>query len=316
MITKPNGNSDGPQLPNWLRDVWFEFVYVTREIATQWLERNTNNRRIRRGKVAVLKHEMESGTYWTIPDGVAFDRDLKLINSQHRLVAIKESGVAQWMVVSYGWHPDTVFGIDRVTVRQHADNLKLAGHGDLLGSDPCRAEATVKRVVVGSTRSKGELTATELRHALESYQDGLRFAFEAFAGKPHDRGVYIAPVIAAVVRAFYHADRERLAQFVSVLTTAEMESPRDQAAIALLKYLKESEYGRNSNFQGEVYGKTTRAIKSFLIGERLARIYEPSDDLFPLPNVGPAPQRRPVGGVPLLGMFDADRGRAHPTSSH
>lgn len=65
---------------------------VTPEMAAQWLECNTGNRKIRKGQVSELVLSLQNGEWQLSTDCIGFDIEGRLVNGQHRLTACIESG--------------------------------------------------------------------------------------------------------------------------------------------------------------------------------------------------------------------------------
>ena len=78
-------------------------VKVTPTMAAEWLARcNTKNRRVNKIHVQKLANEMKSGRWTVNGETIAFDEDMVLIDGQHRLNAIVQSGVTIETIVVYG----------------------------------------------------------------------------------------------------------------------------------------------------------------------------------------------------------------------
>lgn len=104
-------------------------VTVTPTIATEWLDPetvNTHNRGLSKDTVQRYAADMESGN-WFIGEPIMFDSEGVLIDGQHRLAAIVESGAAQEMLVVTGCDPDVRLMINTGKGRNPQDALKIAG---------------------------------------------------------------------------------------------------------------------------------------------------------------------------------------------
>ena len=76
------------------------FVFVTPELAKKWLEKNGVNRAISRSNVEKYKKALSKKRFGTTHHGIAFNANGVLIDGQHRLIAIAESGIGVWLVVA------------------------------------------------------------------------------------------------------------------------------------------------------------------------------------------------------------------------
>jgi len=100
---------------------------VTPAKAREWLERNnTRNRNLRPHKVALYADQMTRGQWLMAGDPIRFDSDGTLLDGQHRLAAVVESGKAQYFIIVMGLDPRT-FGVMDIGMARTP--------GDSLGSD-------------------------------------------------------------------------------------------------------------------------------------------------------------------------------------
>jgi hypothetical protein len=139
---------------------------VSPKMAEEWLGRNTFNRNIRRGKVLRLASDMLNGDWEYTGESIKFDTAGKLMDGQHRLLAIMESGVTITTLVVTGLKPESMLVLDQVTPRSTADALHLSGV----------TQATKVAAVLKLINSKGDSTQSTLTNAqalelLESYPE-------------------------------------------------------------------------------------------------------------------------------------------------
>lgn len=100
---------------------------VTPEAALNLIEANTRNRPKRPAVVAKYANLMAKGEWRFNGDTIRIDRNGVLLDGQHRLHAIVESGVAQDMIVVSGLEPDVFTTIDVGAKRSAGDALALLG---------------------------------------------------------------------------------------------------------------------------------------------------------------------------------------------
>lgn len=104
-------------------------VDVTPEMAKRWLEKhNHRNRSIRWRNVKLLAAEMQKGRFVTNGDPIRFDTNRELLDGQHRLAAIVDSGVTlKNQLVVCNLDPDVMATIDTGAKRKLGDQLKING---------------------------------------------------------------------------------------------------------------------------------------------------------------------------------------------
>lgn len=126
IVTKTHWSEDR----DWSQ-IDFEVVLITPEIATRMLMRNQHNRPFRPARaiefMAILK---VPGKFKHTNEGVAFYEDGTLADAQHRLAAIRRSGISVVMDVRYGVPLDASQHINTGIRRRPGDVLSLIGEKD------------------------------------------------------------------------------------------------------------------------------------------------------------------------------------------
>lgn len=85
---------------------------VDPSLAKILLEANVRNRPISPPHVRSLARDMLNGTFRLTHQGIALDRDGRLVDGQHRLSAIIESNTTQRMTVTYNVDPESFHSVD------------------------------------------------------------------------------------------------------------------------------------------------------------------------------------------------------------
>jgi hypothetical protein len=116
--------ASSPAVPHYT----FETVLVTPEMADTWLVGMRVQRRLRKGNLAKLVRIIETGKWLLMPHGLVFSGAGRLLDGQHRLRAIVDTGKAQWLVLARGC-PAEYYGMigDAVAPKNGEDVLKAAG---------------------------------------------------------------------------------------------------------------------------------------------------------------------------------------------
>lgn len=104
-----------------------QILLVGPETAERWLLSNTSNRSIRPAHVKVLARDMEAGHWQMTGEAIKFDRNGSLIDGQHRLTAVIESGAQVQMLVVFGLLPESQQAMDAGARRSASDALDFAG---------------------------------------------------------------------------------------------------------------------------------------------------------------------------------------------
>lgn len=99
---------------------------ITPHVALNYLARNVDhNRKLKPSVVKTLIGILQRGEWLLTHQGIAFDREGNLIDGQHRLQAIADSGITATMTVTRNVAPEAFKVIDDVTPRTVADHLRL-----------------------------------------------------------------------------------------------------------------------------------------------------------------------------------------------
>lgn len=106
------------------------------EQAQKWLERNTANRTVRPSRIKEYAAAMTEGRWLYTADPIRFDTAGKLIDGQHRLMAVVRSGATIDMHVVRGLSPEAQDAVDTGVIRTATDALKVRGfkHGAQLAA--------------------------------------------------------------------------------------------------------------------------------------------------------------------------------------
>ena len=65
-----------------------EVIRITPELAAMWLERNSDNRKLRKYRAVVMAREMTEGNWKANGESISFDTAGAIVDGQHRLQAI------------------------------------------------------------------------------------------------------------------------------------------------------------------------------------------------------------------------------------
>lgn len=129
-----------------------EVCTVTPEMAQEWLGSNTNNRNLRTRRVAQYAMDMKEGDWHFNGDPIRFATDGTLLDGQHRLHAIIESGLPQLLLVMRGLRAHQQHTLDQPVPRTTGDALRFRGE----------RESNALKSVLGSVgrweQSNGDLT--------------------------------------------------------------------------------------------------------------------------------------------------------------
>lgn len=104
-----------------------EWIWVTPITAQEWLTNsNVDNRRVRTSHVEYLKGLLLRGEYKFTHQGIAFTKSDRLVDGQHRLMAIVAADVSTWLFVMTGLDEDVFEAIDGGVKRTMEDQTTIS----------------------------------------------------------------------------------------------------------------------------------------------------------------------------------------------
>lgn len=257
---------------------------ITPSQAEKYLQRNINNRPLRRSLVNQYAKDMAAGNWRLTHQGAAFNCDGTLLDGQHRLAAIIQSGVPVQMLVARGVDSRSQLVMDDHSKRSAGDALSLARKEIITQSQVATIRAAVE--ISGGRSNKGtRLTKQELDAVLDTFRPALSYVAARFTSC--ERGVASAPVQAAIVLAwFYVNDLGRLNMFCDILTGKSLpENDGDRAAVVLREWLLRTGM-QASDARIEGFKKTQRAIVAFGDHKNIGKLYGTAT-YYPWPLVDP-----------------------------
>lgn len=103
-------------------------IFVTPELAAEWLSRNGNNRKLIPSHVRSLEAVLLRGEWALNGETLKFSKTGRLLDGQHRLTACVNSGVSFWTHVVFGLEDSTFETIDTTSRPRKASDI-LSIHG-------------------------------------------------------------------------------------------------------------------------------------------------------------------------------------------
>ncbi|MFF3762069.1 hypothetical protein [Streptomyces sp. NPDC002185] len=266
-------------------------VLVTPELAAELVARESHNRRVDQGHVAILAAAIQRGHWQLTHQGIALDASLSdgaVVDGQHRLYAVVKADIAVPMVVFEHVPRETFSVLDTGRRRSSADALALGGE-----SDPTLLASTVRHVHLYRTFSepswaggRGRLTNDQV---LEKFaEDPARYRLAVQAGRIIAKHAFMIPTAAAVgyfITVEPSTPQTRVNEWVAGLTSGANLGLGD-ARLALRRALagqrtRRSELRRRST-RGEV-GLYLKAWNYWILGREVRTLRFGKKEKLPAP---------------------------------
>lgn len=201
---------------------------VTPALAKQWLEKNTNNRNVNFAKVKKMAKDMREGHWDTTHQGIAIATDGTLVDGQHRLMAVVESGVTVRMNVTFN-APKSQH-IDSGNSRSMANRVQMSDY-DMSWTDKTILSAAnlIGRMFSGSNLSHEE----DLTEWLAKYRSQIEMV-TSHIKRGSMRGLSSAGITAAmIVAAMNDVPEAYIAKFLEVFYSGFTTNEAERYAVML-----------------------------------------------------------------------------------
>jgi hypothetical protein len=138
--------------------------------ARLFLQANTDNRPIRKVHLEKLMKDLQADRYKITHQGIAFDLNGVLRDGQHRLMAIAETGIPQWLLVTTGLEPDS---------QQEMDGGAKRAASDFMEGSYAPLRSSAGRIVLAVREVAPTFTAIQLTAALTRITTGEILSLDA-----------------------------------------------------------------------------------------------------------------------------------------
>lgn len=263
-----------------------EIVLVTPDLAQEWLERNPNNRNVVAFRVSSYASQMTAGSWKLTHQGIAFDENGNLVDGQHRLRAVVESGVSVRFWVFRGVSREAMIAIDVGKTRTASDAFSL------LGDKATTNSVAVSRVLLGSyVFQRGNTEKLDIAYnigwdKLRIFHDAMREAVEFSLVTASEKGLRHGCVFAAIASAWFTENRELLSEFKEHFASGVITSEADVAAIKLRTFMLTTNKTRGGReARADLFLRSCTALRAYLERRPLQKLYASPDSVFPIPDV-------------------------------
>lgn len=110
------------------RGIIYENILMTPQLAAEYLACNIDkNRKKSPTVIARYESDIRSGNWEQNGETIKFDEDGNMVDGQHRLLAIINTGISVWVTVAWGIKRKAIKTIDRGKMRSVGDTFKMEG---------------------------------------------------------------------------------------------------------------------------------------------------------------------------------------------
>lgn len=250
-----------------------KFEKIGPDKAYAYLETMTGNRNVRQRNIDYLAAQMKAGLWRRTHQGIAFDAEGHLIDGQHRMWAVIESGVTIETMVTRGVAAEDVAVVDGGLARDFNDVAHYSGW------ELDNNQATIAKILVlGPGLAHRKIPPEVLVEWHGFYRDQVDFANKLRLSCRPTTGKSITLFMAAAfARAYPHVGPEMLARFGEVLKSGQITVEADRAAFVLRDAWLTSRLGKSAT---EQYLKTEAAIRAFADRRPVRKLQKPDAELY------------------------------------
>lgn len=244
---------------------------VTPQQAELWLEYNNieTNRNITHSRIRRYTSDMLNGK-WGLGQPLMFTESGTLIDGQHRLSAVVNSGVDVEFVILRGYDKSALLFIDTGKSRSTANIARV--NDKRVNNYHLSCFSGMFYAPSSSYTTCRYFSDQEKIEKSESVFDALDFACKGHdgAGKTQEGRIRNSTVNGVVARAYYYENHERLEAFLEGFRSGFTSDENDHAVIALrnlymnLKNSTSSRLRGVTNINQDIFNYTQLALTHFL----------------------------------------------------
>ena len=252
-------------------------INVTPDQAKTWLSINNFNRPRRPDLVAKYVKQIKEGRWKLTHQGLAFTVHGTLLDGQHRLFAVVESGVTVPFRVVVNESSENFAVIDCGKTRTHLDVVRMGKKDNTITTAHTQ---TLKSMLAGrGCRTANRWSNEELNELYHLHTNAVNYTVDQFR-KCKDKQINDPTVRGVVARAHYHVHSNSLDTFCSLLLHGGTHPSRN-AVFAFVRCLHAWEDRRESTKQ-QIYHNCEAALEAFLANAQRVEFGKSIPELFPL----------------------------------
>lgn len=194
---------------------------VTPDLAKMLLANNRKNRRLRKTIVEKYARDMRNGKWKTGEDMIVIDKNGDLLNGQHRLEAIIESGTNQYMYIMTDADPDIYEVMDNGFNRKLEDYLTCEHRKEVAAMAGVKhacdtGDGTVGNAISGRIKRNDSGTRAERYEiAIKHEAELISYAVNAKEMSKRTAGLYVNHIAAALLLINTFNQGNKLEEFIS-----------------------------------------------------------------------------------------------------
>jgi len=240
-----------------------EITVASKELVDSLLAMNTDNRNVRRHIVSAYRAEIISGNWRLTNQGIGVSRSGVLVDGQHRLIAIKDSGYPPVpLLIVRGIDDDAQLYVDGHAKRTMRDMLAFAFKERVSRSAPAICRNLIEKR--NGTDMHRYPSVSEILDIMEEY----RMEIDAVIDTPNSGSFFSAAILTGFV--YVAKDKENIQGVCDFVKMVESGESLTKAMPAYhLRNLAVLRDRRGSSAIHDRMEKTIRATSAYLAGKEM-----------------------------------------------
>lgn len=255
-------------------------VIVTPALAKEWLSNNNFNRPLKPRLVDKYVRQILAGNWQRTHQGIAFDAKGVVIDGQHRLHAIIQTGQSMPMLIFLNETQAAHESIDNGKTRSLLDVVRLELHDNTIKG---KHIGVLKAMWAGRyCKNQDDLTAVEISNMLRRYHNAIRFAVDMF----DIPGVNDTVVMGVIARAYHTVPHDQLLSFYRVLLGYDSSHPTALLICDYRNWLLQLR-DRQEATRRDVYKRTEAILDAFLNNATTCEMFRDHKEFYPIYGARP-----------------------------
>ncbi len=255
---------------------------VTPEQATAWLANNTHNRTVRKFRVKKYALTMQRGQWQLSPEGIILSARGRVLQGQHRLLAIVMSGCTVAFTVTFN-APEGLYAV--------LDDTAPRDMKDRVGTGAVQ-QRVLNSMLTGLKGNKAQMLEGWTNDDVDSYYRAHAMAIDWAISITDTRsnGLRRPQLAAVLARASYTVDRPTLEKFADIIINGAVNltliRAGDRSALHLRDMILKMRPNSGNSSTIRLYGCIERVLKAYIQNKEIKSKIQPVQvEQFALPNV-------------------------------
>lgn len=270
--------------PPLVREPSSRVMEVGPGLATHFLTFNTRNRNIRARDVDKLARDMENGHWVFNGDAIRFDWNGRLIDGQHRLSAIVQSGMIVRLTVIWGLDPSAQDVTDCGIIRKMSDILTLHGKTNTVVTAAALRLICRWNPETGLSSFNGEKVSVQDILACDKANPELAESAAFASTHKHLRMLFTPSGLVFCHFLFSKIDPVQASEFFDSIETGADLAAGDPRLVLSRQLNNQATRTGGGQYQRQVVALTIKAWNSWKAGATCGVIRWSGSEKFPIPR--------------------------------